>query len=226
MSVTFSLTARCEITGAFGIVVSSSSTAVAARCAFTRARVGAVSTQNITDPRIGPRALDLLETGLPAATVLERIVETSDHIAYRQIALIDAQGGTAAYSGEKTLGTYATAEGKNCVAAGNMLAGEGVIAAMVEAYESRSGSSFGKRLIRALQAGLAAGGEAGPVHSAGLLIQAEVSWPVADLRVDYSDTPIADLTALWELWKPDMDSYVTRALDPSKAPSYGVPGDP
>ncbi|WPZ35300.1 DUF1028 domain-containing protein [Thalassobaculum sp. OXR-137] len=224
--MTFSLTARCEITGAFGIVVSSSSTAVAARCAFTRARIGAVATQNITDPRIGPRALDLLETGLPARTVLDRIVETSDHIAYRQVALIDAQGGTAAYSGEKTLGTYATAEGKNCVAAGNMLAGEDVIAAMVEAFESRSGSSFGKRLIRALQAGLAAGGEAGPVHSAGLLIQAEVSWPVADLRVDYSETPIADLTALWEMWKPDMDSYVTRALDPSQAPSYGVPGDP
>ena len=224
--MTFSLIARCEITGAFGIVVSSSSTSVAARCAFTRAKIGAVATQNITDPRIGPRALDLLETGLPAASVLERIVETSEHIAYRQIAIVDDQGGTAAYSGEKTLGTYATAEGKNCVAAGNMLADKGVVAAMAEAYESRAGSSFGKRLIRALQAGLAAGGEAGPVHSAGLLIQAEVSWPVADLRVDHSDTPIADLTALWELWKPDMDSYVTRALDPSEAPSYGVPGDP
>lgn len=226
MPVTFSLTARCEITGAFGMVVSSSSTAVAARCAYTRAKVGAVATQNITDPRIGPRALDLLETGLPAATVLARIVETTDHIAYRQVALIDSEGRTAAFSGEKTLGIHATAEGRNCVAAGNMLADEGVIAAMVEAFESRSGSSFGKRLIRALQAGLAAGGEAGPVHSAGLLIQAEVSWPVADLRVDHSERPIAELTALWELWKPDMDSYVTRALDPSKAPSYGVPGDP
>ncbi|SDG08727.1 MULTISPECIES: DUF1028 domain-containing protein [Thalassobaculum] len=224
--MTFSLTARCEITGAFGMVVSSSSTAVAARCAFARAGVGAVATQNITDPRIGPRGLDLLETGLPARTVLERIVESTEHIAYRQIALIDSQGGTAAYSGANTLGTYASAEGRGCVAAGNMLAGEGVVAAMVDAFESRSGRSFGKRLIRSLQAGLAAGGEAGPVHSAGLLIQAEVSWPVADLRVDYSDTPIADLTALWELWKPDMDSYVTRALDPSKAPSYGVPGDP
>lgn len=224
--MTFSLTARCEITGAFGMVVSSSSTAVAARCAFTRAKVGAVATQNITDPRIGPRALDLLETGLPAATVLQRIVETTEHIAYRQVALIDSRGGTAAYSGAKTLGIHATAEGRNCVAAGNMLAGEGVVAAMVEAFETRSGSSFGKRLIRALQAGLSAGGEAGPVRSAGLVIQAEVSWPVADLRVDHAATPIADLTALWELWKPDMDSYVTRALDPSKAPSYGVPGDP
>lgn len=224
--MTFSLTARCETTGAFGIVVASSSTAVAARCAFARSGVGAVATQNITDPRIGPRALDLLETGLPALTVLERIVEVSEHIDYRQIALIDNQGGTAAYSGGKTLGIYASAEGDNCVAAGNMLAGEEVVVAMADAFETRSGRSFGKRLIRALQAGLAAGGEAGPVHSAGLLIQVDVSWPVADLRVDHSDAPIADLTALWELWKPDMYSYVTRALDPSQAPSYGVPGDP
>lgn len=224
--MTFSLTARCEVTGAFGLVVSSSSTAVAARCAFARPRVGAVATQNITDPRIGPRALDLLETGLPAQAVMERIVETTEHIAYRQVAIVDNEGGTAAYSGVNTLGTYATAEGRNCVAAGNMLAGEDVVAAMVDAFESRAGGSFGKALIRALQAGLAAGGEAGPVRSAGLLIQAEASWPVADLRVDYAERPIADLTALWERWKPEMDSYVTRALDPAQAPSYGVPGDP
>lgn len=224
--MTFSLTARCEVTGAFGLVVSSSSTAVAARCAFARTRIGAVATQNITDPRIGPRALDLLETGLPARAVLERIVATTEHIAYRQVAIVDNDGGTAAYSGVNTLGTYATAEGRNCVAAGNMLAGVEVMAAMVDAFERRSAGSFGKALIRALQAGLAAGGEAGPVRSAGLLIQAEASWPVADLRVDYADEPIADLTALWERWKPEMNSYVTRALDPAQAPSYGVPGDP
>ncbi|MEQ8588035.1 MAG: DUF1028 domain-containing protein [Thalassobaculaceae bacterium] len=224
--MTFSLTARCEVTGAFGLVVSSSSTAVAARCAFARARVGAVATQNITDPRIGPRALDLLETGLPAGAVLDRIVETTEHIAYRQVALVDGEGRTAAYSGANTLGIHATAEGRNCVAAGNMLAGEVVVATMVQAFEDRAGKSFGKALIRALQAGLAAGGEAGPVRSAGLLIQAEASWPVADLRVDYADRPIADLAALWERWKPEMDSYVTRALNPAEAPSYGVPGDP
>lgn len=224
--MTFSLIARCAVTGAFGIVVSSSSTAVAARCAFARSRVGAVATQNITDPRIGPRALDLLETGLSAQATLDRIIETTDHIDYRQVAIVDAEGGTAAFSGPNTLGTYATAEGRDCVAAGNLLADEGVVAAMAEAFERYARSSFGKRLVRALQAGRAAGGEAGPVHSAGLLIQAEVSWPVADLRVDYAEDPIGELTALWERWKPEMDSYVTRGLDPTQAPSYGVPGDP
>ncbi len=225
--MTFSLIARCAETGAFGIVVSSSSVAVAARCAFARARVGAVATQNITDPRIGPRALGLLETGLPARSVLDRIIETTPHIAYRQVAVIDGAGGTAAFSGPETLGTYATAEGGNCVAAGNLLADEAVVAAMVDAFEARAARSFGKRLVRALRAGQAAGGEAGPVRSAGLLIQAaDVPWPVADLRVDDADDPIGALTALWERWKPEMDSYVTRALDPSRAPSYGVPGDP
>lgn len=224
--MTFSLIARCEIIGAFGVVISSSSTAVAARCAFARAKVGAVATQNITDPRLGPRGLDLMEAGLPAQATLDRLVSTTEHIGYRQVAVIDDQGNTAAFSGPETLGTFAVAQGRNCVAAGNLLADEAVVAAMVDAYEASERNSFGKRLIRALRAGLAAGGEAGPVRSAGLLIHADVSWPVADLRVDHAEDPIGELNRLWQLWKPEMHSYVTRALNPSLAPSYGVPGDP
>jgi uncharacterized Ntn-hydrolase superfamily protein len=85
---------------------------------------------------------------------------------------------------------------------------------------------LGDRLIAALQAGLAAGGEEGPVHSAGLLMAGDVSWPVADLRVDWSDDPISELAALWEIWKPQMSDYIMRALNPSGAPGYGVAGDP
>ncbi len=76
-----------------------------------------------------------------------------------------------------------------------------------------------------MQAGLTAGGEAGPVRSAGLLLADKVPWPVADLRVDWHDDPIGELARLWELWKPQLDAYVTRALDPDAAPSYGVPGE-
>ena len=80
--------------------------------------------------------------------------------------------------------------------------------------------------IAAMKAGLAAGGEAGPVHSAGMILVRDVSWPVADLRIDWrDDDPIAALEDLWRLWKPQMDAYITRALDPSTAPAYGVPGD-
>ena len=79
--------------------------------------------------------------------------------------------------------------------------------------------------MAALAAGLRAGGEAGPVHSAGLIIVSDVPWPVTDLRVDWSDDPIAELTALWRLWQPQAEAYRLRALNPSAAPNYGVPGD-
>ena len=72
---------------------------------------------------------------------------------------------------------------------------------------------------------MAAGGEAGPVHSVGMLVVEDVPWPVTDLRVDHSDDPIGDLAALWELWKPQKNAYRVRGLDPTQAPSYGVPGD-
>ena len=106
-----------------------------------------------------------------------------------------------------------------------MLAADSVLAAMLGAFENSTGG-LGARLVRALEAGLAAGGEAGPVHSAGLLVVADQPWPLADLRVDWSDAPVADLAALWALWEPQMHDYVTRALNPHAAPSYGVPGDP
>lgn len=223
--MTFSLSARCPRTGQFGIAVSSSSPAVAARCAHARAGVGAVATQNITDPTLGPKGLDLMASGLSAPEALARLKAEGAHIDYRQIALIDAQGRTAGFSGAKTLGTHHIAEGAGVVAAGNLLSSKLVPQAMVDAFTAASGP-LGDRLVAAMKAALAAGGEEGPVHSVGMLIVDTVAWPVADLRVDWHETdPIGALADLWELWKPQMDAYVTRALDPSTAPSYGVPGD-
>ncbi|EDP66753.1 hypothetical protein BAL199_16868 [alpha proteobacterium BAL199] len=224
--MTFSLLGRCAGTGAFGMVVSSSSTAVAARCAFARAGVGAVASQNITDPRLGPAGLDLLAAEIGAQAALDRLIATAPDVAYRQLALIDRNGDTAAYSGAKTLGIHATAQGRDCVAAGNLLANDGVPAAMVAAFEGSTGQALGDRLVAALRGGLDAGGEGGSVHSAGLLLVKDAAWPVADLRVDRSVDPIGDLAALWARWAPEMDAYITRALDPSTAPAYGVPGDP
>ncbi|MDX1402664.1 MAG: DUF1028 domain-containing protein, partial [Kiloniellales bacterium] len=219
------ITARCAETGAFGLAVSSSSPAVAARCIFARAKAGAVATQNITDPSLGPQGLDLMADGKSAAETLKRIVSKTPNIQYRQLALIDKTGLTATYSGSETLGIHATAEGTDCVAAGNLLDNTGVPSAMVSAFEATRGL-LGDRLIAAMKAAESAGGEAGPVHSAGLLIVEAVSWPTSDLRVDWTDDdPITDLEQLWQLWKPQAADYVTRALNPSGAPSYGVPGD-
>ncbi len=222
--MTFSLVARCPETGRFGIVISSSSPAVAARCAHVRAGVGAVATQNVTDPRLGPAALDLMDGGATAAGAVAALVRAMAHPDYRQLLAVDAAGGVAIHSGAKALGLWAEARGPGCAAGGNLLADAGVPAAMVAGFAAARGA-FGDRLMAALRAGLAAGGEAGPVHSAGLMIADRQGWPWADLRIDWAEDPIGMLEAAWATYAPQADAYVTRALDPSAAPSYGVPGD-
>ena len=224
--MTFSLAARCPRTRQFAVAVTSSSPAVAARCAYAKAGIGAVTTQNITDPRLGPALLAALAQGLDAEAALSRVLETASHREYRQLSVLDATGRTAVFSGNKTLGVHADALGENAVSAGNLLADIGVPAAVRDAYlASDAEQELGARVIAAMQAGLAAGGEAGPLHSAGLLVVHREAWPIADLRVDWHDAPLTELGRLWNLWAPQMHDYVTRALDPSTAPAYGVPGD-
>jgi uncharacterized Ntn-hydrolase superfamily protein len=179
----------------------------------------------VTDPTLGPKGLDLMASGLAAAEALDRLKWGAANIEYRQLAFIDAAGGTAAYSGAKTLGTHGSASGPGAVAAGNLLAKAEVPERMIEAFAAAAHLELGDRLITAMRAALASGGEAGPVQSAGMLLVREVAWPVADLRVDWHDEPIEALAALWVLWKPQLDDYVTRALDPASAPAYGVAGE-
>jgi len=223
--MTLSIAARCAKTGMLGVAISSSSPAVAARCPYARASVGAVSTQNITNPTLGPRALDLMELGATPEEAMA-IIRRSDHIEFRQVIIVDAQGRTATFSGSGTLGTHAVAQGHGAVAGGNLLASKKVPQHMIDAFAAGEGEAFGERLLRALEAGIAAGGEAGPVHSAGLLLVDEVPWPVASLRVDWAEhDPVAELRKVWHIYEPQMADYVRRALDPKSAPSYGVPGD-
>lgn len=223
--MTLSIAARCPETAQLGVAIASSSICVASRCAFVRAGAGAALTQNVTDPRLGPRMLDLAGAGVAAEQAIAAAVASTPHAAHRQLALVDARGGTADYTGSRALGRHAVAVGVGCVALGNLLATEEVPVAMVAAFDAASGG-LAERLLAALAAGLQAGGEAGPVRSAGLLIADAVAWPVVDLRVDWSGAPVAELRALWAEYRPQVASYVTRALDPEQAPSYGVPGDP
>ncbi|MFP5479231.1 MAG: DUF1028 domain-containing protein [Alphaproteobacteria bacterium] len=222
--MTFSLVARCPRTGQFGMAISSSSPAVAARCVHLRHGVGAVASQNVTDPALGPLILDRLETGLTAAQALASVRERRAHIDYRQLLVVDAQGQTAIHSGRQVLGLWGEAQGIDCAAGGNLLADEGIPAVMVAAFETATGD-LGERLMQALEAALAAGGEAGPVHSAGLKVVDRLSWPIIDLRIDWAEDPIGMLRAAWEVYAPQIPAYVQRALDPTQAPSYGVPGD-
>jgi uncharacterized Ntn-hydrolase superfamily protein len=223
--VTFSLVGRCARTGMVGVVVTSSSPAVAARCAHARAGVGAAASQNVTDPRLGPLMLELIESGRSASEAVKAVASQAPHREHRQLTAVDAIGGSGAFSGEKTLGRHGTALGVGSAAAGNLLANDDVPAAMLKAFAARGDEHLGDRLMAALRAGLEAGGEEGPVRSAGMLICDRVSWPQTDLRVDWGDAPIDRLDELWQLWKPQAEAYVIRALDPETAPSYGVPGD-
>jgi len=223
--MTFSISARCPRTGMMGIAISSSSPAVAARCAHARAGAGVVATQNITDPALGPKGLDLMARGLDAEQALSALLDGYETAPWRQIVLLDGQGRAAIHSGAHTLGIYATAKGRDCAAAGNLLANTRVPERMVAAFET-SGGHLGNRLLAAMQAGLLAGGEAGPVHSAGLYLVRNVSWPIADLRIDWAEEdPLGELAKLWAIYKPQLEDYVNRATNPVAAPSYGVPGD-
>lgn len=223
--MTFSIVARDPTASMFGVAIASSSPAVAARCAHARAGIGAVATQNITDPVLGPAVLDkLAQAG--AAAALEGALRGTAFSAYRQLLVIGARDPPVIHSGANALGVVAAACGEHAAAAGNLLASPAVPAAMIVAFDGAPGH-LAARLLAALKAGAECGGEAGPIHSAGVLVVRDVSWPIVDLRVDWSAfDPVGDLLALWNIYAPQIDDYVQRALDPTRAPKYGVPGDP
>ncbi|MFP6573459.1 MAG: DUF1028 domain-containing protein [Vicinamibacterales bacterium] len=223
--MTFSLVARCASSGMFGVAISSSSPAVAARCSYARAGIGAVASQNVTDPTLGPLTLDLLEQGKTAIEAMAEVRKRGKFIDYRQVLAVDKHGQAAIHSGRNALGIWTEASAGDVASGGNLLANENVPQAIVDGFLDANGH-IGDRLIAAMRAGLAAGGEAGPTHSAGLKIVDKVSWPVADLRCDWTENcPIEQIATAWDVYKPQLDAYIQRALDPRSAPSYGVPGD-
>jgi uncharacterized Ntn-hydrolase superfamily protein len=225
--VTFSIAGRCAKSGAFGVAITTSSIAVGARCPYARAKVGAVATQNVTDPNLGPLLLDHMERGLSAREAIDAAVKGRAHIDYRQLTAVDRNGASASWSGANILGTHGVDEVQDCVAAGNLLKTASLPRAMTSTFNANAGEHLAERLLRALEAGRDAGGEAGPVHSAALIVHHEQAFPLVSLRVDWDDgDPIRTLRKLWEDYRPQMGAYLQRAIDPTRAPSYGVPGDP
>lgn len=220
--MTLSLVAHLD--GAFGIVISSSSPAVASRCAHLRPGVGAVASQNVTNPALGPATLDALATGAAPDAAIAAALAADAYADYRQVTAVDAAGRVSVHSGAQALGIHGASVGDGCVAAGNLLAGADVLDAMVAGFAAASGP-LEDRLLAALEVAVAAGGEAGPLRSAGLAVVEGASWRTTDLRVDDHDQPIVELRRLWELWSPQKADYLTRAVAPASAPSYGVPGD-
>ncbi len=208
------------------MAIASSSPAVAARCAHALPGVGVVATQNITDPALGPAVLRAMAAGAATEAALAGALAATPYAAYRQLLALGKTAAPAAHTGSRALGIAGVALGGDAAAAGNLLARTDVPTAMVAAFEGATGH-FGARLLAGLKAGALQGGEAGPVHSAGLLVVRDVSWPIIDLRIDWSETdPIAALMVLWGIYAPQIEDYVRRAQHPGEAPSFGVPGNP
>lgn len=217
--MTYSIAARCQHSGAFGIAITSSSICVASRCAWV-SPLGAVTTQNVTDPSLGPAGLGLLRQGLGAGAVLDLLIAGTPEPEWRQVGVVDRYGRIAHHSGARALPTAAVAQGDACLALGNLLASPDVPARMIAAYAKLADANFPERLLRALEAGLEAGGEEGDEHSAGLHVAEDYDWPVVDLRVDWHDEPIAELRRVWGLYAPQRASYEMRARSPGSAPNF------
>ena len=216
--MTFSLVGMCRRTGMFGAAVSTSSINVGARCPWARAGVGAVLTQHRTDARLGPRGLDRLEAGETAAEAIASLTRDDPTIGWRQLAVIDRAGRTAWYHGDRIASIHAGAQGDGCCAIGNIIRTDAVPAAMIEAFEAASQEHLAERLLLALEAGHAAGGEPRQVKSAALLVVHDQPFPLVDLRVEFDRAPLSELRFLWETYRPRMELFVTRAVDPDSVP--------
>jgi uncharacterized Ntn-hydrolase superfamily protein len=224
--VTYALAGRCADSGAVGACAATADLAVGARVAHVEAAVGAVLTQHRTDPRLGPRGLALLRSGCSARAAVDALVASTPLARWRQLAVVDAGGGSAAWSGsEVDAHAAATAHGDGCVAVGNGLATRGVAAAMAAAFAADAGAPLAERLVRALEVGRDAGGERGPTRSAVVVVVRDPGMRLVDLRIDDDPQPVTALRRLWDAYAPWMDDFRTRALDPDAARGAPEPAD-
>ena len=225
--MTFSITGHCRNTGMFGVAITTSSISVGSRCPHARAGVGAVATQNITDPHLATLVLNQMEGGLSAQEAINRVTTNQGFIDYRQLTAIDHSGSTAHFTGAHILGTHAIHEAVDCIAAGNLLSSSIVPKAMTAGFNLNPDAHLAERLILGLEAGITAGGETGPVHSAALIVADKMPFYLVDLRVDWDEkNPVGQLRKHWQAYAPQMQDYLNRAINPNAAPSYGVAGDP
>jgi len=194
--MTWSLIARDPATGAFGIAVATKNFAVGCRVPHIASGIGAVATQALSNPFYGVNGIKLLRDGKSAVEVVQALTAADDGREHRQLHAMDAAGRTAAHTGQECIDWCGSTAGEGFSVAGNMLAGPAVIAETAKAYVTNSALPFPRRLIAALEAGEAAGGDKRGRQSAALLIYGEEEWPDLDLRVDDHADPLAELSRL------------------------------
>jgi uncharacterized Ntn-hydrolase superfamily protein len=196
--MTWSIVAR-DASGALGVAVASRFFAVGALCPHVRSGAGALSTQALVNPTYARPGLDLLSQGLPAPEVIRVLIAADEGRQSRQLHVVDAQGRTAAHTGRECIGWCGHLAGPGYSVAGNMLAGAQVIEASAAAYEANAALPFAERLLAALAAGEAAGGDMRGKQAAALLVNTVEDYPFLDLRVDDHHEPVAELARLYQV---------------------------
>lgn len=212
--MTYTALGRCPRTGRFGVATATKEMAVGGRVPFVKESVGAVATQAYTDPRLGARALKLLEAGRGAVQALAAIASSDARFAWRQFGIVDRDGNVAVHTGEKNTGWAGHRSGPGWIVMGNVLVGEGVVAAMAEAMADTA-PDLETRLVRALEAGTRAGGQPEGQQSAALLVQENEGFAVLDLRVDDHAEPIGELRRLFDKLHPLLPYYRERPDNPA-----------
>ena len=201
---TFSITARCERTGQFGVAVSTKVPAVGMLCPFAHAGVGAVATQSWVNPYLGIWGLELLSEGEEAEEVKNALLERDPDPAKRQFAVVDRWGNAAAHTGEESDTWRGHITGDNFAVAGNMLVGEETLHDMAATFQSSQGKPLVERLLLALQAGQDAGGDKRGRQSAAVKVVGEEEYPYLDLRVDEHPDPVPELRRVYEVAQQDL----------------------
>jgi len=215
--MTWSLIARDPATGAFGIAVATKNFAVGARVPHIAAGVGAVATQALVNPLYGVNGVKLLGAGKSPDEIIKSLTESDEGRDQRQVHVMDASGRIAAHTGTACVDWCGHTRGEGFSIAGNMLAGPAVIEDTAKTYAANAALSFPRRLIAAMKAGEAAGGDKRGRQSAALLIYGEEEWPDLDLRVDDHADPLPELERLEKVSR-ERWVHFAKFLPSSKSP--------
>jgi uncharacterized Ntn-hydrolase superfamily protein len=216
--MTWSIIAR-DASGAFGVAIATRFFAVGALCPHAQSGVGALSTQALVNPHYGRQGLELLRAGVAAAEVVKHLIAPDEGREHRQLHVIDTAGRIAQHTGAECVGWAGAVAGEGFSVAGNMLANEQVIQQTARAFHE-SKKPFAERLISALRAGEAVGGDKRGKQSAALLICSTEEYPELNLRVDDHAEPLAELSRLYEKAHERFVPYLK--CSPSKARPWGV----